>query len=140
MTTVGKKVVLGMLRLLQLTVFTIVATLEYLADKKMGVMRYLVFKNAYYEEGFLKTPLGISYKFVLVILLVTVLIGLLYVFIKRKERQLTGSIVSIGLITLICYILIFFQDALRLKAYYFFLMAFLAMLVIEFLRLLIRYR
>ena len=135
MAGVWKKVVFWLTRLIQAAFFIVAAVLEYLADKKMGVNRYLVYKNAYYEEIM---AYSLSVQYVLLMLFVITLVGVLFCFFKRKESTITRNLLGLASIILIMVIFIAFKDFFSLKAYYIFLEALLASLVLELVRFLMK--
>lgn len=130
-----EKVVLGLVRALQLLALVAVVTLEYLADKKMGVMRYLVYTNSRYEEIFAHGLLVILIKAVLILLLASALGYWIYSLLNQKGQEVIGSTLAMVFFTGVLYLLIAFKGLLALKAYYLFLLACAVMLGLESLRL-----
>lgn len=135
MVTNARKFALGFMILTQMAVLFAVATLEYLSDQKMGVMRYLLFKNAYYDETIFNSDHANVYKFILVALILISFLALLGSFIKIKIPKITMNIFSVMLLKLLVYIFISLKAVIELKAYYFFMIAFLIILVIEYIKL-----
>lgn len=136
MAVCRKKVVLSLVRALQVLALVAVVTLEYLADKKMGVMRYLVYINAHYDEIFSQGLLMVIVKAGLLLLLASALVYWVYSFFKGKAQQVVGSTFSIVFFTGVLYFLIAFKGLVALNAYYLFLLACAVMIGLEFLWLL----
>lgn len=138
MITNVKKFTLRFMTLIQIAVLIAVATLEYLSDKKMGVMRYLMYKSSYYEETVFNPDLTYVYKCILVILLLFSIVALLVSFVKIKKPKVTINLFSVMSLNLIIYIFISLKGTIDLKAYYFFVIAFLVVLLAEYLRLFLK--
>ena|SRR5699024_4618086 len=113
--------------------------LEYLYTKRMGVARYLVYKEKVFSEGIFSLSLMKRYKYIIIALLIISIIFLMYnIFKKKNRRNIRVTIPSI-IVDLIGLIFIIMKDSLNLKAYYFFIIAIFIIIIIESIKLIVTY-
>lgn len=108
--------------------------LQYYADKKMGVMRYLVFMRYEFEKGWFNPYLMKLYTISLEVGFIICLGVLIFSIRKQKERVIIWVSALAMVANVIGYILVTSHIASDLRAYYFIL---LAILSIAFLQLLV---
>ncbi len=121
--------------IIQIIAFIPAIVFEYLSSKKMGVMRYLLYKQHLYEQNQFNANLMSTYKIILIILLSISCIMLIYNIVKMKNSYIIKSQLYAITINLIGIIFITLKNSLDLKAYYFFFIGILVSIVLEYLRL-----
>jgi peptidoglycan/LPS O-acetylase OafA/YrhL len=108
--------------------------LQYYADKKMGVMRYLVFMRYELEKGWFNLYLMKLYTISLEVGFIICLGVLVFSIRKKKDRVIIWASALAMVANVIGYILVTTHIASDLKAYHFILTAILS---IAFLQLLV---
>lgn len=97
-----KRVVFSyVLTVMQISALSAVILLEYLSTKKMGVMRYLVFKKGVYESTIFTPHLTILYKILLAIGALGCFILATYCIHKRWCKRIKTLIVQTSIINMI---------------------------------------
>ncbi|AKN32006.1 hypothetical protein Ccar_14495 [Clostridium carboxidivorans P7] len=122
------------LTIMQMIVLIPGIVLEYLSDKKMGVIRYLVFKKQVYEQGIFNSSLMNMYKSILIAAFFIVIIMIIYKSIKIKSNKFIKSGLSTIIINLLCMIFIASKKAVALEAYHFFVIAIFIIVILEYLK------
>lgn len=123
-----------MVALLDVLLLSGALILQYYADKKMGVMRYLVFMRYEFEKGWFNPYLMKLYTISLEVGFVICLGVLIFSIRKKKDRVIIWASVLALVTNVIGYILVTTHIASDLKAYHFILIAILS---IAFLQLLV---
>ncbi len=109
--------------------------LEYLSDKKMGVMRYLVFKKRIYEESTFNANLMKIYIMLLIGMAIISFLMLIYNIVKAKNSKLKNIIMNSFVINLMGIIFIVWKKTLNLQAYHFFLISVFIIIVLQYAKL-----
>jgi len=109
--------------------------LQYYADKKMGVMRYVVFMRYEFEKGWFSPDLMKLYTITLEAGFIICLVILIFSIIKKKRRVILQASALAIMANLIGYILLTSHRFSDLKAYYFILIAVLSITVLQLLLL-----
>ncbi|WPC43244.1 hypothetical protein [Clostridium sp. JS66] len=122
------------LTIMQMIVLIPGIVLEYLSDKKMGVIRYLVFKRQAYEQGIFNSSLMNIYKSLLIATFFIVIIMIIYKSIKIKSNKFIKSGLITVIINLLCIIFIISKKAVALEAYHFFVIAIFIIVILECLK------
>lgn len=122
------------LTIMQMIVLIPGIVLEYLSDKKMGVIRYLVFKKQVYEQGIFNSSLMNMYKSLLIATFFIVIIMIIYKSIKIKSNKFIKTGLSTIIINLLCIIFIASKKALALEAYHFFVIAIFIIVILEYFK------
>ncbi|AKA72448.1 hypothetical protein [Clostridium scatologenes] len=122
------------LTIMQMIVLIPGIVLEYLSDKKMGVIRYLVFKKQVYEQGIFNSSLMNMYKSLLIATFFIVIIMIIYKSIKIRSNKFIKSGLSTIIINLLCIIFIASKKALALEAYHFFVIAIFIIVILEYFK------
>ncbi len=108
-----------------------IGLLQYYSTRKMGMMRFLVYQNQKFQEGWFSQDLLDLYEYILVI--VIPLCALKFFFDAIKANELKGCKASIlaVIIGLVSYFALMFQKAHELKVYYFMLIALFIMVFLQ---------
>lgn len=131
-----KRVVFNyVLTVMQILALSAAIVLEYLSGKKMGVMRYLVFKRRMYELTIFTPHLAILYKILLVIGAIGCCILVIHCIYKRWGRHPMTLIVQALIMNMIGVAFSFFVNIEQLMAYYFFLIAVFIIVVLQYIKL-----
>lgn len=126
--------------ILQLVLITGAMVLEDLSHKKMGMMRYLVFKKRVYEETLFNAQYMYVYKWLFIIGLVIGLLWIAYTMVKIKNGKIIGMLLFLILLHIIGITLMVSPDMAQLRAYHFFLIAVMMDIGIQYVRILLRFR
>lgn len=131
-----KPVIFGsVLTVMQISALSAAIMLEYLSTKRMGVMRYLVFKRRDYESTIFTPHLTILYKIFLAIGALGCCILATYCIHKRWCRRTKTLIVQTLIVNMIGVAFCSFVNIQQLMAYYFFLMAVFIIVVLQYIKL-----
>lgn len=126
--------------ILQLAIIAGAMVLEYLSHKKMGMMRYLVFKKRVYEETLFNSQYMYVYKWLFIIGVVIGLVWIAYAMVKIKNRKIIGMILFSIILHIIGIMLIVSPYMVQLKAYHFFFIAVMMDIVIQYVRIFLRFQ
>lgn len=132
-----RKIIIYILTVIQISLFSLVLVLENLYPKKMGVARYIQFKNIKLSETFFSDTTLNIYSIVFIISLILG-IGLIYNFFKKKSKVFLLMIFISMLISSLGLYLTFFGNIDNIKFLYFFILATLISLVIQYIKILIK--
>lgn len=121
-------VVYLLLFILQFSGIILAFVLEDLSSKKMGVARYLLYKEQVFETIYFTSSLLKVYTF---IFLVGAIVCLLLLMIKGKGRKLSISLLLTAIANLIG--IIFIQFKLQLDAYHFFLIGIFIVIAFQYI-------
>lgn len=118
-------------------VLLVAAALEYFSDSKMGVYRYLVYKNRVFEASLFTKGMVTVYQYLLAAGVILGLILLLWNIFKGGKKEIRQQEALFLLANAIGLYFIFFVSPGQLAAYYFFLMGILVVVTLRFLRLVV---
>jgi len=107
--------------------------LQYYADKKMGVMRYLVFMGYEFEKGWFNPNLMKLYTISLEAGFIICLGIWIFSMRQKKDRVILRASALAMVADVIGYILITSHIVSNLKAYYFILIAILSIALLQLL-------
>lgn len=113
--------------ILQFSGIILAMVLEDLTSKKMGVARYLLYKESVFETTYFTPFLLKVYTF---IFLVGAIVSLLLLMIKGKNRKISISLLFSAMTNLVG--IIFVQFKLQLDAYHFFLIGIFIVIVFQY--------
>lgn len=127
-----------LMRILQSLALIAVFVLEYFSKRKMGVERYLAYKNMKFREGiFLDSNLKI-YTILLTMLLIVAVVLLIFNLRKVKYNNVRFNLVMVIIFSLCLILLVFFKEVITFKSYYFLIIGVFVMLCVEVLNTIIR--
>ncbi|WP_251859932.1 hypothetical protein [Clostridium sp. Marseille-Q2269] len=109
--------------------------LENLSQKKMGVIRYLMFKKEQFSKGIFNENNLILYTYVL--LLFTIIAIIILILNMKKKIKYKINIFIILLLNIALYLFINYEGAPQLEAYYFFLIEIFIIMIIEYVKFII---
>lgn len=129
----GRKIFITILYIFQIVILIPSIVLELLSKEKMGVMRYLVYKNTVFQKGFFSSNFIRLYSGILIVMALALIIyGL------RNIRKLRGYslLVTVGAIvfsigTVMSFNLKYMQEML---GYHFLLISFLVVTLIQYIK------
>ncbi|AWI06421.1 hypothetical protein [Clostridium drakei] len=127
----------AILTIMQIIVLIPAIVLEYLSDKKMGVVRYLVFKRQVYEQGIFNLRLMNIYKNLLIITFFIVIIMIIYKSIKTRSNKFIMSGLITIIINIFCVIFIISKRSVALEAYHFFIIAIFIIIILQYFKLIL---
>lgn len=125
------------LTIMQIIVLIPAIVLEYLSDKKMGVVRYLVFKRQIYEHGIFNSRLMNIYKSLLIVTFFIVIIMIIYKSIKTRSNKFIMSGLITIIINIFCVIFIISKKSVALEAYHFFIIAIFIIIILQYFKLIL---
>lgn len=126
-----KKILYGVLALIQISIIVAVFVVQYLSDKKAGVMRHIYYRRYQFEQSILNSS-NLNILSMVILIVTLLLIVLLINSIKGNKNlfykvQIAISIL-VGLITLIVIKSNYFIEML---AYPYFIMVFIVVLILQ---------
>lgn len=126
-----KKILYGVLALIQISIIVAVFVVQYLSDKKAGVMRHIYYRRYQFEQSILNSS-NLNILSMVILIVTLILIALLISSIKSNKNlfykvQITISIL-LGFMTLIVIKSNYFIEML---AYPYFIMAFVLVLILQ---------
>jgi 4-amino-4-deoxy-L-arabinose transferase-like glycosyltransferase len=130
---VTKTIIKNVITTLQILTLTIPIVLQYLADKKMGVKRYLVFKKMILTNEIFTSKLMFMFKFMLFLGVIIGIVMLISYFIKKKNSNLVKSAIRVIILNFLAIAFIFSKQAEGLLAYHFFLIAIFIIITLQYL-------
>ncbi|NFC11642.1 hypothetical protein EXM91_20645 [Clostridium botulinum] len=109
--------------------------LENLSKKKMGVIRYLIFKKEEFSSGIFNTNNLIIYKWVL--LFISIIIIIIFIVNMKKKLKCKINFFIIILLNIILFLLVSYESIFNLQAYHFFIIEIFIIMIIEYIKLFI---
>jgi hypothetical protein len=131
------KIIINLFTTLQVFLLTIPIVLQYLSDKKMGVNRYLVFKEMILYKDALVIKLVLMLKIILILGLIIGVVFFVRCFIKKFNIALVKSIIMIIALNLIGICFAFLDKFEGLLTYHFFLTAIFLIIIVQYLKLIL---
>ncbi|MHB9943852.1 hypothetical protein CF095_00320 [Clostridium botulinum] len=109
--------------------------LENLAKKKMGVIRYLIFKKEEFSSGiFNANNLIIS---IYILLFISIIIIIIFIVNMKKKLKCKINFFIIILLNIILFLLVNYESIFNLQAYHFFIIEIFIIIIIEYIKLFI---
>lgn len=132
-----KKISNYIISILQICIFMAVILLEYFSRNKMGVIRYVVYKNHEFQTTIFSPQFIMLFKTLL--LVSTALFVILLILAYTKAKYSVNKTISIigALISAFGIVIFFFGEAFNLKSLPFFMLAVLIIVIIQFIKLVI---
>ncbi|MBZ1342588.1 hypothetical protein HZR19_05395, partial [Clostridium botulinum] len=93
--------------------------LENLAKKKMGVIRYLIFKKEEFSSGIFNANNLTIYKWIL--LFISIIIIIIFIVNMKKKLKCKINFFIIILLNIILFLLVSYENIFNLQAYHFFI-------------------
>ncbi|NFC16065.1 hypothetical protein EXM86_03205 [Clostridium botulinum] len=109
--------------------------LENLSKKKMGVIRYLIFKKEEFSSGIFNTNNLIIYKWVL--LFISIIIIIIFIVNMKKKLKCKINFFIIILLNIILFLFVSYESIFNLQAYHFFIIKIFIIMIIEYIKLFI---
>ncbi|NFH56559.1 hypothetical protein FC929_18010 [Clostridium botulinum] len=109
--------------------------LENLAKKKMGVIRYLIFKKEEFSSGiFNANNLIIS---IYILLFISIIIIIIFIVNIKQKLKCKINFFIIILLNIILFFLVSYESIFNLQAYHFFIIEIFIIIIIEYIKLFI---
>ncbi|NFT48289.1 hypothetical protein FDF29_18990 [Clostridium botulinum] len=109
--------------------------LENLAKKKMGVIRYLIFKKEEFSSGiFNANNLIIS---IYILLFISIIIIIIFIVNMKKKLKCKINFFIIILLNIILFLLVSYESIFNLQAYHFFIIEIFIIIIIAYIKLFI---
>lgn len=135
-----KQAIIGyILDFIQVLVFILPVLLEYFSREKMGVIRYLVFKNQGFQKTIFTLQLISLYKCALFSGFILCIILLIYNYNKIRYIGITKPIISGIVFNLLGIVFMLNKHIELLNSYYFFLISIFTIIILQYIKLLINY-
>ncbi|NFL18139.1 hypothetical protein FDC08_19105 [Clostridium botulinum] len=109
--------------------------LENLAKKKMGVIRYLIFKKEEFSSGIFNANNLIISKWIL--LFISIIIIIIFIVNMKKKLKCKINFFIIILLNIILFLLVRYESIFNLQAYHFFIIEIFIIIIIEYIKLFI---
>jgi len=130
-----KKIIKILFTIMQALILIAPLLLQYLSNKKMGVKRYLVFKNAMFSKGAYTTHMIFALKTILILGSVICIVLLIRYYLKKKSDSCVRSLFMATLINITANFFVFLKGFEKLLGYHFFLIAIFIIIVIQYLKI-----
>lgn len=108
-----------------------IGLIHYYSSTKMGMMRFLVYQNQKFREGWFSQDLFNLYEYILIIVMLLCAYNVFFEAINMKGLKLCKTSIFAVVIGLVLYFVLVFQDARELKVYYFMLIALFIMFFLQ---------
>lgn len=135
MKTYNITILKRIITLLQLLILIPPLLLQYFSDRKMGLMRYLVFKKAVFSKEIFTSSFTYTYKSLLFLGIIFCIIFLIYSYTKKMNSSLIKPIIYLFVSNLICLLYVFYSKFQTLLSYHFFLIAFFIIIILQYLKI-----
>lgn len=122
---------------LQFCIVVAVILLDYFSKKKMGVMRYVVYKNRELQITLFNPQFLLIYKIILIVFAILSIITIILTFTKDKYLNCRSTSIITILVVILGILYSFFSNSLNLKSQYFFFVSILIIVLIQYLKLVI---
>ncbi|NFQ74544.1 hypothetical protein FDG42_07355, partial [Clostridium botulinum] len=106
--------------------------LENLAKKKMGVIRYLIFKKEEFSSGIFNANNLTIYKWIL--LFISIIIIIIFIVNMKKKLKCKINFFIIILLNIILFLLVSYENIFNLHAYHFFIIEIFIIIIIEYIK------
>lgn len=126
--------------ILQILILIPPIILQYLSNKKMGVMRYLLFKRKVLSVGIFSSNNMFIYKAIIILGIIFCILLLIYNFNKKNYGVLVKSLISAIVMNLITIFCVFSNAFEKLLANYFFLAVFFVIIVLQYIKTFLTYK
>jgi hypothetical protein len=123
--------------MLQLLLILPPMLLQYLSDRKMGVMRYLVFKKDVFSKEIFTSSFTFISSCLLFLGIIFCIIFLLYSYTKKANNSLIKPVIGLFFSNLICLMYVFSYKSQTPLSYHFFLIAFFIIIILQYLKVFI---
>ncbi|MGF7057981.1 hypothetical protein [Brassicibacter mesophilus] len=120
--------------LLQIVLIIGAFILQYFSNKKMGVARYLVYKNGQFEAGLFSSNMILVYKLLTIFAAAAITLLLIKSFRGKRHNYIKATLVINSVLIAFSSYYTFFADSANIRALYFILIAFYTNIIIQFLR------
>lgn len=131
------KIIRNIMTVFQILLLIPPMLLQYLSYKKMGVMRYLVFKKKVFSEGMFNPSLVYIYKILLLLGIVISIVILLCNVRKKINNTLVRSLLGVILINSLATFCIFSNAFEKLLAYHFFLIVIFLIVALQYIKVIL---
>lgn len=131
--TIFKKII----TLLQALILIPPLILQYLSDRKMGLMRYMVFKKDVFSKEIFTSSFTFTYTSILFLGIIFCIIFLIYNFIKKMDKLLIKQLIVLFVSNLICLLYVFSYRFQTLLSYHFFLIAFFIIIALQYVKIIL---
>ena len=128
------RIMRAVITVLQVLIAASSLILQYLSDKKMGVMRYLAYKNMVFQkETFIPSVILTIKGFLITGIIICIL--LLAIKGRRKEnRKFTKILITALILNIMAAVFILSKFFVNLAAYYFILISLIAVTIFQFIK------
>ena len=121
----------ALLNFVQLAIIVAVFVIQYLTNKKAGVMHHVYYKKYQYEKGIF-SPENLQTQKMISIVIAILLLALFIYIIKKKNTKFFKIQVGIAeILSIMLYVVISSEYFASKLAYHYFIMAFALVLVIQ---------
>jgi len=126
---------INLLTLIQFLILIPPFLLQYLSTRKMGVMRYLIFKKDMLSKEIFTSNLICTYRYFLFSGIIFCIIYLIYSYTKKANNSLVKPISGLLLLKLTCLLCIFSYKFQILLSYHFFLISFFVIITLQYVKI-----
>lgn len=119
-----------MMYIIELTSFFLFALINYFANTKMSMMRYVTYKNIYFEEKIFTD----SIVNLLIYLLIFLILINLFLLIKRKYTFQKNILINVLILSLMIFFAKYFSIE-KVFTYYYMLISISIVLLCEFIKI-----
>jgi hypothetical protein len=130
-----KTVMKSLITLLQILIFIPPLLIEYLSTRKMGLMRYLVFKKDVFSKEIFTNNLTFAYRSLLFLGIIFCIIFLIYSYTKKINNSLIKPVAGVFLLNLICLLCLFSYKFQILLSFHFFLITFFIIIILQYIKI-----
>lgn len=134
-----KKIIKTTLTIVQILMIIAPITLQYFSDKKMGVKRYVIFKQAVFSKEIFTTNVMFLLKFTLIALTSVAIAFIVYYSLKKITNFLVKPLLKLILLDIVTIFYLFSNQFKESIIYHFFLIAAFVIIVLQHIKVILDY-
>lgn len=134
-----KNIAYALLNFVQLAIIVAVFVIQYLTNKKAGVMHHVYYKKYQYENSIFSSENLQIQKMISIVIAILLLALFIYITKKRNTKFFKVQVGIAEILSIMLYIVISSEYFASKLAYHYFIMAFALVLVIQIFIVILSY-
>lgn len=135
-----KKIIKTILTIVQVLMLIAPIILQYLSDKKMGVKRYLIFKQGVFSKEIFTTNAMFMLKIMLILGISIGIVILAYYSLKKINNFLVKPLLKLIIVEIVAIFCVFTKQFEELLTYHFFLIAVFVIVILQHIKVFLDYK
>jgi len=134
-----KSIGYALLNFVQLAIIVAVFAIQYLTNKKAGVMHHVYYRKYQYENSIFSPENLQTQKMISIVISILLLALFIYIIKKRNTKFFKVSVAIATILSIVLYVVISSEYFASKLAYHYFIMAFALVLVIQIFIVMLSY-